>query len=82
MKKVFIGLFAILSFASCSRFSSDYQSRLEGIHKVCPTCTYVRSEGIDYAQDTSKQPNIVYKVYFCDGFYYDCSTVDHLIRIN
>lgn len=82
MKKFILGLFLLTSFTACQRFSSDYQSRLNGIQAVCPKCTYVRSEGYDYAQDTSKNPNIVYKVYWCGGFYYSVSTVDHLVRIN
>ena len=82
MKKLILGLILLTSLSACQRFSSDYQTRLEGIHKVCPTCTYVRSEGYDYAQDTAKRPNIIYKVYWCGGFYYSVSTVDHLVRIN
>ena len=82
MRNLILVLLFACFFVSCQRFYSDYQSRLKGIQAVCPKCTYVRSEGYDYAQDTSKNPNIVYKVYWCGGFYYSVSTVEHLVRIN
>ena len=83
MKRALIAVCMIMSAASCKRMSADYESRSTGVRKVCPTCTFVTSEREYYAQDTSKRPNIIYKVYFKDGmFFYDASTVDHLIRIN
>jgi hypothetical protein len=62
---------------------ADYSERLKGVQKVCPTCNFVMSEHRYYAVDTSKQPNIIYQVYFKDGgVWYKASDVDHLIRIN
>jgi len=85
MKKLLIiGLLA-LAFGSCQRMNADYESRLAGVKKVCPTCTFnsANYSGTNYfAIDTSKQPNLVYIVVFCDGIVYSTSTVDHLIKIN
>lgn len=86
MKKLLtLGLLALL-FTSCNtRFNGDYESRFLGVKKVCPNCTFYshNSNGITYyAIDTSKQPNYVYIVDFCDGVVYSTSTVDHLVKIN
>jgi hypothetical protein len=62
---------------------ADYSERLKGVQKVCPTCNFVMSERSYYAVDTSKQPNIIYQVYFkSGGIWYKASDVDHLVRIN
>ena len=83
MKQLILGALLLMSIASCKRMTATYESRLAGIKKVCPNCTFVTSEGSYFAQDTSKRPNVIYKVYFSAGiFYYDASTVDHLVRIN
>lgn len=83
MKRLILGALLLMSIASCKRMTATYESRLAGVKKVCPNCTFVTSEEAYYAQDTSKQPNIIYKVYFMDGiFYYDASTVNHMVRIN
>ena len=73
----------ILLLASCSSMVADYSERLKGVKKVCPYCDFVTSENRYYAVDTSKQPNVIYMVYFkTGGFFYKASDVDHLIRIN
>jgi len=86
MKKILSIALLAVSFASCTeRFNSDYQSRLAGVKKVCPTCivnTANHNSTEYYAIDTAKQPNLVYIVVFCDGFIYSTSTVHHLIKIN
>jgi hypothetical protein len=86
MKKLLtIGLLALLATSCGKRFNADYESRLAGVKKVCPNCTF-HSYGVNgityYAIDTSKQPNYVYIVDFCDGVVYSTSTVDHLVKIN
>jgi hypothetical protein len=81
MKLLLIDLLAI-SFGSCRQFNADYETRLTGVKKVCPTCTFHTYNSTYYAIDTSKQPNSVYIVDFCSGFVYSSSTVDHLIKIN
>ena len=76
-------LLIIVSFSSCKQMVADYAERKEGVNKVCATCTFVMSENSYYAVDTSKQPNIIYKVIFrSGGYFYKASDVDHLIRIN
>jgi len=84
MKKIlFFAALLLIGSTSCKQMSYNYESRLAGVRRICPTCTFVRSEGSDFAQDTSKNPNVIYKVYFCSGFgFNNASTVDHLVRIN
>jgi hypothetical protein len=83
MKKLLILLVLPILFSSCKGCYADYSERLQGVKKVCPTCTFVLSERYYYAVDTAKQPNIIYKVHFKKGgFYYKASDVDHLIRVN
>ena len=73
----------VVILSSCSSMVADYSERLKGIQKVCPNCDFVTSENRFYAVDTSKQPNVIYMVYFKGGgFYYKASDVDHLVRIN
>lgn len=67
----------------CRSCVANYEQRRAGVQKICKGCTYVRSEQMDIAVDTTKQPNIVYGVYFCNGgYYYNAWDVDHLVRIN
>ena len=83
MKKLMILIGICFIFNSCKKMNADYKERLEGVKQVCPNCTFVMSEMQYYACDTSKQPNIVYKVYFrSGGLFYKASDVDHLVRIN
>jgi hypothetical protein len=83
MRKITIVALLALSITGCKRMMADYESRLAGVHKVCPHCTFVTSEHTFYAVDTSKQPNIIYIVAFKGGgWYYTASDVDHLIRVN
>ena len=80
---IVLGAILIMAFGSCKRMTATYETRLAGVKAVCPNCTFVTSECQFYAQDTSKQPNIVYKVYFKNGgMFYTASDVDHLVRIN
>ena len=73
----------IVGFSSCKRMNADYTERKAGVSAVCNTCTFVMSENIYYAVDTSKQPNIIYMVTFrFGGWFYKASDVDDLIRIN
>lgn len=82
MKQLLMLLF-IATLSSCTGCMADYSQRLSGVRKVCPNCTYVLSEGRHYAVDTSKQPNIIYTVIFCNGVYpYKAWEVDHLVRVN
>lgn len=82
MKKLII-LLSLFAFVSCKRMAADYESRKVGVLKVCPNCTFVLSEGQYFAADTSKQPNIIYKIYFkSGGVFYTASDVDHLVRVN
>ena len=74
---------ASLMMVSCRGCFTSYPERKASVLKVCPTCTFVTSEGQYVAVDTAKRPNIVYRVYFKDGgMYYNASDVDHLVRIN
>lgn len=83
MKKLLILILLPILFSSCKGCYADYNERLQGVKKVCPTCTFVRSEGAYYAVDTSQQPNVIYKVHFKEGgFYYKASDVDNLVRVN
>jgi len=74
MKKSIVVIIA-LTVTSCAR----YEKKLEGVKKVCPTCTFVDSENRYYACDTSKQPNIVYRVWFMP---FQPAVVKELTRIN
>lgn len=80
MKKILLVITSITLFG-CQKFSSDYKDRNAGVLKVCPKCVYVYSEQMHIAIDTSKQPNSVYKVYFCSGWNYPASDVEHLTKI-
>ena len=83
MKKILLLAISCLLLSSCKNMNADYQERLDGVHKVCPNCTFVLSEQQYYACDTSKQPNLVFKVYFrSGGWFYKASDVDHLVRVN
>ena len=83
MKNAIIVSFILLALTSCRGCFADYQEKKAGVLRVCPTCTFVRSEQNEYAVDTAKQPNIIYRVVFKNGgLYYKASDVDHLIRIN
>lgn len=82
MKKI-IAVALLLSTISCRSTVADYNERAMGVRKVCPHCTFVMSERDYYAVDTSRQPNIIYKVDFKNGgYWFKASDVDHLIRIN
>ncbi len=83
MKKIAIGALLLLSIGSCRNTVANYAERAAGVHKVCPTCNFVMSERDYYAVDTSKQPNIIYKVHFKNGgYWFKASDVDELVRIN
>jgi hypothetical protein len=83
MKKLVLFIMMAVIMSGCKSCYSDYEQRRQGVQKVCKGCTYVRSEGWDIAVDTTKQPNIIYKVSFCSGgFYYNAWDVNHLTRIN
>ncbi len=82
MKKLLLTLTIIISLTGCKSCVSNYEQRKAGVQKVCPKCIYTVSENMHIAQDTSKNPNIVYRVYFCTGgIYYNAWDVDHLTKI-
>lgn len=82
MKKIIIILILATLISGCRGCFADYEQKRQGVIKVCPTCTYTRSENMDIAVDTSVQPNIIYRVYFCaGGAYYNAWDVDHLTKI-
>ena len=83
MKKILAIALLALSFSSCDSWG-DYESRLAGVKKVCPTCLFksINYNGTNYyAIDTAKQPNLVYIVVF-KNILYPTSTVDYFIKIN
>ena len=83
MKKIILYTLLLITSISCKRMHADYEERAAGVHKICPHCTFVLSENTYYAVDTSKQPNVIYKVAFRPGgYYYKASDVDQLIRVN
>ena len=83
MKKLILFILMAVTMSSCKSCYFNYEQRRAGVQKVCKGCTYVRSEGFDIAVDTTKQPNIVYRVIFCNGgIYYNAWDVDHLVRVN
>ena len=83
MKKQLLLLLLISTcLTGCRSCYADYSQRKAGVQKVCPGCIYSVSERLHIAQDTTKQPNVVYEVTFCQGgFYYNAWDVDHLTRI-
>ena len=82
MKKLFLIITILVSLTSCKSCTSTYASRKVGVQKVCPKCIYINSERMDIAVDTSRQPNIVYQVYFkSGGIYYTASDVEQLVKI-
>ncbi len=82
MKRILAILAISITLTGCRSCYADYSQRRAGVQKVCPGCIYTVSENMHIAQDTTKQPNIIYKVYFCNGgFYYNAWDVDHLTRI-
>ena len=81
MKKVIMYLIISISLTGCRSCYADYEQRKAGVKKVCPNCTYMYSENMHIAVDTSQQPNLIYKVDFCAGGYYNASDVDHLTKI-
>lgn len=82
MKKVILILITAMCLTGCRGCQADYEQRRTGVRKICPTCTFVVSEGMYIAIDTAKQPNCVYRVSFCSGgFYYNAWDVDHLTKI-
>ena len=82
MKKLLLMLAVGITLTGCKSCVSNYAQRKAGVQKVCPNCIYTVSEHMHIAQDTSKQPNIIYRVDFCvGGFYFDAWDVDHLTRI-
>ena len=82
MKKLLLTLTIIISLTGCKSCVSNYEQRKAGVQKVCPKCIYTVSENMHIAQDTSKNPNIVYRVNFCSGgLYYNAWDVDHLTKI-
>lgn len=71
-----------MCLTGCRGCYADYEQKNKGVKKVCPNCTFTHSETMDIAVDTSRQPNIIYRVDFCmGGFYYNAWDVDHLIKI-
>ena len=82
MKKLLLILTISLTLTGCRSCMADYEQRKTGVQKVCPGCIYTISEQMHIAQDTTKNPNIIYKVTFCNGgFYYNAWDVDHLTRL-
>lgn len=82
MKNLFLLLIVSITLSGCRGCFADYEQKRMGVRKVCPGCTYTRSEGMDMAVDTTTQPNTVYRVYFCNGgFYYNAWDVDHLTKV-
>ena len=80
---ILFSIVCIIGATSCRSCTSSYQTQLEGVRKVCPNCSFVKSEGLYYAVDTSKRPNVIYIVRFKEGgYYYTASDVDALIRVN
>jgi len=83
MKKLALSLLAIASLASCTeRYNPSYEQRCKGVHDALPNGIYIHSEQMDFAIDTTTNPNKIYKVKFCDGFIFPAYQVDHLIKIN
>lgn len=82
MKKILIYLIITITFSGCRSCYADYSQRKAGVKKVCPKCTFTCSENMYIAVDTTKNPNIIYKVRFrMGGFYHTASDVDELIKI-
>ena len=82
MKRILAILAISLTLTSCRSCMANYEQRKAGVQKVCPGCIYTVSEQMHIAQDTTKNPNIIYRVKFCDGgIYYNAWDVDHLTRI-
>jgi hypothetical protein len=82
MKKLLLILTISLTLTGCKSCVANYEQRKAGIQKVCPKCIYTVSENMNIAQDTSTNPNIIYKVYFCSGgIYYNAWEVDHLTKL-
>ena len=83
MKKLILFILMTAIMTGCRSCVANYEQRRAGVQKICKGCTYVRSEQMDIAVDTTKQPNVVYRVVFCSGgYYYNAWDVDHLVRIN
>jgi hypothetical protein len=82
--KTLTTILLLITLVGCKRMVADYEERRDSVKKICPTCTaLVLSENRYYTADTSKQPNVIYQVYFkAGGWYYKASDVDHLVRIN
>lgn len=83
MKKQLLMLLLISTcLTGCRSCYADYSQRKRGVEKVCPSCIYTVSENMHIAQDTSTQPNTIYRVTFCTGGgYYNAWDVDHLTKI-
>jgi len=82
MKKIAFMFLIGLSLTSCRSCYADYEQRKKGVQKVCPNCIYTVSESMHIAQDTSTEPNTIYRVTFCTGgAYYNAWDVDHLTKI-
>ena len=57
MKKIILILLASVALTGCRSCMANYEQRRKGVQAVCPNCIYTVSEGMHFAQDTSKKPN-------------------------
>ena len=82
MNKIVIILGISIILTGCRGCFASYEQRRTGVQKVCPGCIYTVSENMHIAQDTSKNPNIIYRVSFKQGgIYFNAWDVDHLTRL-
>jgi hypothetical protein len=78
----------MLLFCSCKGYDATIIERQKSLKEVCPTCTLsyasLEASGNNFyiAQDTAKQPNIIYQVIFCHGVLQPIWKVDHITKIN
>ena len=82
MKKLTTILLITTTLMGCRGCFASYEQRRTGVQKVCSGCIYTVSENMHIAQDTSKNPNVIYRVSFKNGgMYFNAWDVDHLTRL-
>lgn len=80
MRKLLLILFVAV-FSACKQGS--YDDRKNSILKQCPKCVIFVNNQYYYAQDTSVNPNRIYRVIFkASGAYYNAWDIDHLTSLN
>ena len=81
MRKIILILLCSLFVLSCKQGS--YEDRKNSILKQCPSCVVFVNNYTYYAQDTSKNPNKVYRVFFKrSSVNYNAWDIDHLTSLN